>query len=338
MISGKSPTRRLVLAAGGLAAGGLAAGAALLLPRAARAQTAQPRRIAYLGGGSRSLAEPYLEMFRQELRALGYGDEDITIGEYFAQGEAERLPGFAAELVGLAPDVIVAGSVQALEALKLATGTIPIVVPTFADPMATGFVASLAHPGGNVTGLSLSSPEMAGKWLDLLKTAIPDAGRIAILVNPANSQNAVILQVVQQVARTLRIELLPVEARTPNDVDDAFAAIVQERAEALIVSGDPVFNVARRWIVKLAARGKLAAIYPLRDYSTIGGLMSYGLDLTDNFRRAGTYVDKILKGAKPADLPVGEPSKFELVVNLRTAQKLGLTFPPSILSVAEVIE
>lgn len=329
MISSPSPTRRLVLAAGG----------ALLLPRAARAQMAKRFRIAYLGGGSRSLAGAYIEVFRQELRALGYGDEDITIGEYFAQGEAERLPDLATELVGLAPDVIIAGSVQALEALKLATATIPIVVPTFADPIATGFVLSIAHPGGNVTGLSLSSPEMAAKWLGLLKSAIPDAGRIAILVNPTNSQNAAVLQVTQQVARILRVELIPVEARAPSDIDGAFAAMARERVEALIVPGDPVFNLERRWIVKLAARDKLAAIYPLRDYSTIGGLMSYGPDLNDNFRRAATYVDMILKGAKPADLPVEQPEKFELVLNLRTAQKLGLTIPESILSAAdEVIE
>jgi putative ABC transport system substrate-binding protein len=241
--------------------------------------------------------------------------------------------------VGLAPDVIIAGSVQALEALKLATETIPIVSPTFADPIATGFVASLAHPGGNITGVSLSSPEMAGKWLDLIKTAIPDAGHIAILVNPSNSENALVLKVVQQTARTLRVELLPVEARAPSDIDGAFAAMALDRVDALIVPGDPVFNLARRWIVKLAARDKLAAIYPLRDYSAIGGLMSYGPDLNDNFRRAATYVDKILKGAKPGDLPVEQPSKFELVVNLRTAQKLGLTIPPAILSAAdEVIE
>jgi len=328
-MTSKSLARRLVLAAAG----------ALVLPRAVRAQMAKRRRIAYLGGGSRSLAGPYIGVFRRELRALGYGDEDITIGEYFAQGKAERLPDLAAELVGLAPDVIIAGSVQGLEALKLATETIPIVAPTFADPAATGFVASLAHPGGNITGLSLSSPEMAGKWLDLLKAAIPDAGRIAILVNPTNSQNALVLQVVQQAARTSRVELVPVEAHAPSDIDDAFAAMALARVEALIVPGDPVFNLARRWIVKLAARSKLAAIYPLRDYSTIGGLMSYGPDLNDNFRRAATYVDKILKGAKPADLPIEQPSKFELVVNLRTAQKLGLTIPPSILSAAdEVIE
>jgi putative ABC transport system substrate-binding protein len=324
-----SPTRRRVLAAAG----------ALLLPRAAWAQPVKRRRIGYVTGGSRAAGEPNFETFRQGLRALGYRDGDIEIEERYADGHSERLPDLAAELVRLAPEVIVAGPPQAVKALKQATSTIPIVMVTPGDPIASGLVASLAHPGGNLTGLSSFPAEMAGKWVDLLKTAIPGAARIAYLINPGNPGLPPVLQAAQQAARTVRIELLAVEARAPDEIDGAFATITREQADVLIVDGDTLFLSEKSRIVDLAASLKLPAIYRWREFVAIGGMMSYGADLKDLFRRAASYVDKILKGAKPADLPVEQPTKFELVVNLKTAQALGLTIPTVILAGAdEVIE
>jgi putative tryptophan/tyrosine transport system substrate-binding protein len=329
MTPGTSPTRRLVLAAAG----------ALLLTHAARGQMAKRRRIAFLTTASRAGIEPYLGTFRQGLRALGYGDEDIAIEIRGADGHYERLPDLAAELVHLAPEVIVATSTPAAQAAKQGTATIPIVMAASGDPVGSGFVASLAHPGGNITGLSTVAPEMAGKWLQLLKTAIPGASRIAFLGNLGNLQQVPLLQAAQQAARTLRTDLLSIDASTSDELDGAFATMAREHAEALIVTGDPVFFLEKTRIVELAASRKLPAIYQWREFAAIGGLMSYGPDLNDLFRRAATYVDKILKGAKPADLPVEQPTKFQLVVNLKTAQALGLTIPPVILAGAdEVIE
>jgi putative tryptophan/tyrosine transport system substrate-binding protein len=329
MTPGTAPTRRLIVAAAG----------ALLLPRAARAQPAKRHRIAVLAGASRSVAAPYLGTFRQALRALGYGDEDIEIEDRYADGHAERLPDLATELVHLAPEVIAAAAPQAVAALQQATSTIPIVMINGGDPVAAGFVASLGHPGGNLTGLSSFEYATTGKSLGLLKTAIPDAKRIAILVNLSNSQHVPILQVARQAAQTLRIELLPVDARAPGEIDGAFAAVARQGADALIVVGDALFTSEMRRIVELEASHKFPAINPLREFATTGGLMSYGADLNDRWRHAATYVDKILKGAKPADLPVEQPTKFSLVVNLKTAQALGLTIPPLLLAGAnEVIE
>jgi putative ABC transport system substrate-binding protein len=329
MTPGPSPTRRRVLAAAGT----------LLLPIAARAQTAKRRRIAYLASGSPAAAEPFLEVFRQALRALGYRDDgDIEIEIRGADGQVERLPDLARELVHLGPEVIVTATPQAAYAAKQATSTIPIVI-SIGDPVGLGFVSSLAHPGGNITGLSTVSPEMAGKWLQLLKTVIPGTERIAFLVNLRNPQQVPLLQIAQQAARTLRTDLLSVEASTSDEIDDAFATMAREHAQALIVTGDPVFFLERPRIVGYTASHKLPAIFQWREFAAIGGLVSYGPDQIDLFRRAATYVDKILKGAKPADLPVEQPTKFQLVVNLKTAQALGLTIPTVILAGAdEVIE
>jgi putative ABC transport system substrate-binding protein len=208
------------------------------------------------------------------------------------------------------------------------------------DPVGLGFVASLAHPGGNITGLAADvSSEMAGKSLQLLKTAIPGAERIAILVNPGNPAHLPVLQVARQAAQTFRTELLSVEARRPDEIDDAFAEVVRQHADALMVVGDAVFQSEISRIVELAASRKLPAIYPVPAFAETGGLMSYGADPKDRWRRAATYVDKILRGAKPADLPVEQPTRFELIINLKTAEALGLTIPPSILDLAdEVIE
>jgi putative ABC transport system substrate-binding protein len=336
MTPGPAPTRRLVLAAAG----------AWLLPRAACAQIAKRRRIAFLAPGSRSFVEPYLEAFRQGLHALGYGDEDTAIEIRYADRHMERLPDLAAELVRLNPEVIVTGSVPGVQAAKHATLTIPIVMTAVVEPVAAGFVASLAHPGGNITGLSTQEADLAGKWLQLLKTVMPDVERIAILVNPSNPVHVPMLQIARQAARTLRTELLAVEVRAPDEIDSAFAAMKHEDARALIVPGDPTFtggqptfSGGQSRIVELAASYKLPAISLFREFVAVGGLMSYGPDLSDLFRRSAAYVDKILKGAKPADLPVEQPTKFQFVVNLKTAQTLGLTLPQSIFAVAdEVIE
>jgi putative ABC transport system substrate-binding protein len=327
--SGIPASRRLFLAGIGT----------LLLPRAARADPGKRRRIAFLAVGSPVDVDPYIGSFRQELRALGYGNEEIAIEIRHADGKAERLADLAAELVHLAPEVIVTGTTPAAQAAKQATSTIPIVMAASGDPVGIGLVASLAHPGGNVTGLSTVAPEMAGKWLQLLKTAIPGAERIAMLFNPRNSQDVALVQGARQAARTLGTDLLSVEASTSDELEGAFAEITRQHAEVLIVTADPIFFCEKTRIVGLAASHKLPAIYQWREFATLGGLMSYGPDLNDLLRRAASYVDKILRGAKPADLPIEQPNKFALAVNLKTAQALGLTIPPSILAGAdEVIE
>jgi putative ABC transport system substrate-binding protein len=323
------PTRRLVLAAAG----------ASLLPRVARAQPVKRHRIATLAQGSRASVGEQWEAFRQGLRALGYGDEDIAIESRWADGHVERLPGLAAELVRLAPEVIVAGSITVGLAVKQATSTIPIVVAVASDPVGAGLIASIAHPGGNVTGLSTMQEETVAKEVELLKTAVARVDRIAVLVDPGNPAHAGMLQAVQQAAQTLRAELLSIEARVPDEIDGAFDVMSREHADALVVLGGPLIFTQRSRITELAASHRLPAIYNQRELVATGGLMSYGADLKDMNRRAATYVDKILKGAKPADLPVEQPTKFDLVINLKTAKALGLTIPQSILARAdEVIE
>lgn len=329
MIVGAAPTRRLVLTVAG----------ASLLPRASRAQQASRHPIAILFPGARGPSAERLGAFRQGLRALGYGD-DVQLEIRYAEGKAERLPDLAAELVRLDPAIIVTGSNQAIQAAKQATATIPIVIAGSGDPVATGFVASLAHPGGNITGLSnLVSFEIAGKSMELLKEIIPGARRIAILLSAGNPGNAAQLQALRQAAQRLHTDIVSAEARAPADIDGVFTTLAVEHAEAFIVPGDPVFQTAKRRIVELAASNHLPAIYRWRDFVAIGGLMSYGPDLSDLWRAAAAYVDKILRGAKPADLPIEQPTKFQFVVNLKTAAALGLTIPPAILAAADdVIE
>jgi putative tryptophan/tyrosine transport system substrate-binding protein len=321
------PTRRLVLATAGVA-----------LLRVARAQPGKRHRIAALAQGSRAYGTENWEAFRQGLRALGYGEADITIELRWADGRVERLPEIAVELVGLAPEVIVVGSGAAALAAKQATSTIPIV-GIFADPVGAGLVASFPHPGGNVTGLSPMQEDTVAKELELLKTAAPQAERIAVLFDPTNPAHAGAMRTVRQAGQTVHTEIVSIEARAQDEIDGAFSAMTGEHADALVVLGGPLVMNQRRRIAELAASHKLPAIYYERELVMAGGLMSYGADLKDIYRRAAIYVDKILKGANPADLPVEQPTKFELVVNLKTAQALGLTIPPSILARAdEVIE
>lgn len=332
------PTRRQLLQAG-LALTGLGLLAGCGNPFGPAAQPARLHRIAFLDARSRALMEPTLGAFRQGLRALGYSDDGIALEERYADGHGERLPDLAADLVHLAPDVIVATGPATVHAAKQATATIPIVMVDIADPVGAGFVASLAHPGGNVTGLANLAQETVGKRLQLLKTTTPGAERIAILLNPGNQGAVLQLRAARQAAPTLRAERLSVEAGSVDDVDGAFATMVREHADALFVAGDPVFALAAGKITGLAASHKLPTIYQSREFVAVGGLMSYGVDRNVLFRQVAAYVDKLLKGAKPDDLPVQQPTTFEFFVNLKTAQALGLTIPESVLQQAtEVIQ
>jgi putative ABC transport system substrate-binding protein len=270
--------------------------------------------------------------FIQGLRELGYVEgRNITIEFRSSDGKYERLPELAAELVRLKVDVIVAPAGQNVVAAQRATRTIPIVMSGLTDPVESGLVASLARPGGNVTGLSGFSTEIVGKQLELLKEMAPKVSRVAILWNPANQSHPLLLREAEAAARLLRVQIQTLEVRGPDDFEPAFAAVTRERAGALLVAADGMFLLHRARIADLAAKTRLPAMYGLREYVDAGGLVVYGPSLRENFRRAATYVDKILKGAKPADLPVEQPTKFELIINLKTARALGLTIPPSLL-------
>ena len=307
----------------------------LAAPLAAEAQqAAKVARIGYLA--TNLAASPHLrEAFRQGLRDLGYVEGRNVVIEYRdAEGKLERLPALAAELVALKVDVIVAAGTPAALAAKQATRTLPIVFAAAADPVTSGLVTSLARPGGNVTGLSSLAPELVGKRLELLKQAVPGVSRVAVLWQPGalgERTEKDMLKGAEVAARALGVRLQFVEARGPADFDRAFSDMTRARAGALTVLPSTMFFSERRRLVDLAAKNRLPAVYPLREFVDAGGLMSYGPNLADLFRRAATYVDKILKGAKPADLPVEQPTKFELVINLKTAKALGLTIPPSLL-------
>jgi putative ABC transport system substrate-binding protein len=296
-------------------------------------------RVGYLELRTRSDTSTYLDVFLQGLRDLGWVEGKNIVIEYrWAEGRSDRLPDLAAELVRLKVNVIFAPTTAVAVAAKNATGTIPIVMATGGDPVRLGLIASLAHPGGNVTGLSISvGLGTLGKQLELLKEAVPNLRRVAVLSNPAHPAHALAIKELTVAARSMGVQLQLLEARGPNEFDSAFAAMVRERAKALLVVLDPIFLMHRAQLRDLAAKSRLPAMYGLRDHTEAGGLMSYGADVRENFRRAATYVDKILKGAKPADLPVEQPTKFELVINLKTAKALGLTIPRSLLLRADQI-
>ena len=301
-------------------------------------QPARASQIGYLGTSSPSTAPHALEAFRQGLRGLGYLEGQNIVVEYrWAQGRQERLSGLAAELVRLNVDVIVAPNTQAALAARAATRTIPIVFAGVADPVGTGLVTSLARPGGNVTGLSFLSPELSAKQLELLKEAVPKTSRVAVLWNPGNPGLALTLREAEVAARALGVQVQLLEARGPDEIDSAFLAMTRERADGLLILGDAVFLLHRTRIVGLAAKSRLPAMYNFKEFVDAGGLMAYAANLADLFRRAAVYVDKILKGAKPGDLPVEQPTRFELVVNLKTARALGLTIPQSVLIRADEV-
>jgi putative tryptophan/tyrosine transport system substrate-binding protein len=297
-------------------------------------------RIGFLSPRPLSVPPYRLVAFRQGLRELGYVDgQNIAVEARSAEGEYERLPALAAELVRLPVDVIVAVAAPAVQAARQATGTIPIVMGTVIDPVASGFVSSLARPGGNITGLSLMAPVLAAKQLELFKVAAPSISQVAVLWNPTNPGNEPQVHQVEVAARELGVRLRLVEVRGPNELEGAFAAMTQEQADGLIVILDAVLFDYRARIADLASKSYLPAVYGMRDHVEAGGLMSYSANVSDSIRRSAYYVDRILKGAKPADLPVEQPMTFEFVVNLKTARELGITFPNEImLQVTEVIE
>jgi putative ABC transport system substrate-binding protein len=276
--------------------------------------------------------------FRQGLHELGYVEgRNIQIESRWAEGNYDRLPGLAADLVRLKVDVIVTYGTPAAQAAKGATGTIPIVMAAIIDPVASGLVTSLARPGGNITGQSMMSPDLAEKQLQILKELVPKTSRVAVLHNPANPGNAPQVRHAQDAARALGVRLQILGARGPSEIDSAFAAMTAEQAGAVIVLVDAILQSNRARIADLAARHRLPAVYGLHEYAEAGGLLAYGPNRLDMFRRAATYVDRILKGAKPGDLPVEQPSTFTLVINLKTAKALGLTIPPSLLLRADQV-
>jgi len=312
----------------------------LTAPRASEAQ--QPAKIARLGIlGAGSAAGVRLEAFIQGLRDLGYVEGRNLVIEYRNhEGKEERLPALAAELVALKVDVILAVStLPALAAMKV-TRTLPIVFAAAAEPVTSGLVTSLARPGGNVTGMSAVAPELVGKCLELLKQTVPGVTRGVILWQPGAPDERTdkdMLKEAEVASRTLGVRLQAVKARRPEDFERAFSDVTKARAGALIVLTSVMFINERRRLVDLAAKNRLPTVYPQRDFVDVGGLMSYGPNGPDLFRRAATLVDKILKGAKPADLPVEQPTKFELVINLKTAKALGLTIPQTLLLQADQV-
>jgi putative tryptophan/tyrosine transport system substrate-binding protein len=316
-------------------------GSLLAAPLAAGAQqTGKVARIGYLHPNL--AASPHLaEAFRHGLRDLGYVEGRNVVIEYRdAAGKFERLAALAAELVALKVDVIVAPGTLAALAAKHATSGIPIVFPTLGDPVTDGLVTSLARPGGNLTGLSNLTPALTGKCLELLKRAIPAVSQVAILWQPGGFVERTkqdVRERAEVAGRALGMRLQFVEARGPEDFDRAFLDMTRAHAGAVIVVTTAMFVQERRRLVGLAAQSRLPAVYGSRESVDVGGLISYGPNLADSFRRAATYVDRILKGAKPGDLPVEQPTKFELVINLKTAKALGLTIPPSLLARADQV-
>jgi putative tryptophan/tyrosine transport system substrate-binding protein len=297
-------------------------------------------RIGVLIPGSRTGFSLRTEALLQGLRDLGYVEgKTIAIEWRWADGRVEELPRLAAELVGAGVDVIVTGGTPAAKALKNATRTIPIVVALFGDPVGAGLVESLARPGGNVTGFSDFAPILTGKRLEILGQVAPGTSRVAALLNSQNPNTRLELDSARAAASKLTVQLLAFEASDPNTLETAFAAMKKNRIRVHMVLTDPALYSQRDFIVDLAARNQMLGMYPLPEYVQAGGLISYGSDSKEFFRRAATYVDKILKGAKPGDLPIEQPTQFELVINLKTAKALGITIPQSLLLRADrVIE
>jgi putative ABC transport system substrate-binding protein len=311
----------------------------LATPLAAEAQqTGKVAQIAILGS-TRAEDLPQLEGLRQGLREHGYVEgQSIAIEYRWAQGRFERLPELAAELAKLKPAAIVALVTQASLAAKNATSTIPIVMVGVGDPIGAGLVASLARPGGNVTGNSSVSVEVMGKSLEILKEVAPERRRVSILWNPANAVfQTQMVKEAEAAGRRMGLQVQTIAASDARGIDKAFQLMTRERAEALAVLGDPMFIAERTRIATLAAKGRLPSVSGVREYADAGGLVAYGPNFYELYRRAAAYVDRILKGANPGDLPVEQPTKFELVINLKTAKALGLTVPPSLLGRADEV-
>jgi putative ABC transport system substrate-binding protein len=320
---------------------GLAVVLALILaPLAAQSQqTGKVWKVGYLGTAPPAPASlPNWDAFVQELRARGYVEgRNLIIERRYSEGKPERFPDFAAEFVRLKVDVIVASTTPAVKAAKQASSTIPIVTVYVGDPIGSGLVASLARPGGNVTGTSTQGKELRGKQLEVLHELVPSATRIAVIWEPAIPPHLPSLKDIEAVGRALHIDVNSYPVRTAEDFETMLAAIVRDRAMGLLPFDGQVTFVQRRRLFEFAARTRLPAVYATRTYVSDGGLMSYGPSLADLFRKAAVFVDRILKGAKPADLPVEQPTKFELIINLKTAKALGLTIPPSLLLRADQV-
>ena len=304
---------------------------ALSLPAQAQ-QPAKVPRIAYLGATSLTANAARVEAFRQGLRELGYVEgKNIVIELRSAEGEQDRLPALVAELIRLKIDIIVSGGPSVTRAAKAATTTIPIVMGNDGDPVGTGFVASLARPGGNITGLSALAPELSGKRLEILKEIVPKLSRLAVLGNSKDPANAPNLQEVELAAKAFKVRLQYLDVLNSKDIETAFRAAANERADAVIALPSLVLNSHRAQVLELAVKNRLPAAYPYAEFVQEGGLMIYAVSVTDLFRRAATYVDKILKGRTPADLPVEQPIKFEFIITLKAAKQIGLTIPPNVL-------
>ena len=320
---------------------GLSVIAFVLVVSVAVVEAQQPAKVPRIGfqlDAPASAVTARTAAFRQGLRELGYIEgKNIIIEWRSAEGKLERRSELAAELVRLKVDVIVSAGASVTRAVKEATSTIPIVMGQDTDPVGSGFVASLAQPGGNITGLATLSPEMGGKLLELLKEILPRLSRLAVLGNSTTPGDAQALKETELAAESFKVKLQYLEIRNPNDIDTAFRAATRDPADALLVLGNPVLNAHRKQIVELAVKHRLPATYARPEFIDAGGLMYYGTNYNDLFRRAATYVDRILKGAKPADLPVEQPTKFELIINLKAAKQIGLTIPPNVLARADKV-
>jgi len=311
---------------------------AVTLISRAHAQAPKPR-LATLSPSSQTASAARWGAFWEGMQALGHSRDDFVVENRWADGHPDQLSGLAAELVRLDPQIIVCYGSEATLAAKQATTSIPIVIAVSADPIGAGLAASHARPGGNVTGLSMQQPDMAGKHVELLKRVVPQAKRIAVLLNPHDPTHPIRADEIIRAAGSTGIEAFSVAAAVVEQIAGAFAEMTSRNADALIVLGTPLFTQARAEIVELAARQRLPALYDTSSFVAIGGLISYGADPNDLFRRAAYYVDKILKGAKPADLPIEQPTKFLLLINLKTARALGLDVPDKLLALAdEIIE
>jgi putative ABC transport system substrate-binding protein len=319
----------------------LLGGAAAACPLMARAEQAvRNARIGCLIPGTRDSHSRFVAGFRERLGQLGYVENrNLVLDLRWAEGNLDRFPALASELAFLTPDVVVVAISAGVAAAKQAMPTIPIVCPFLIDPIGLGLVASYNHPGGNVTGIMFTLDGLVGKQLELAREVVPSASRIGMLVNMRNPSNAGQRRDAELAALSLGIDLVTVDARSPQEIDAAFQTLIRERSDFVLVLSDLVFNTERHRIATLAIAARLPTMYGLREHADAGGLVSYGTSILENWRRAAYFVDKILKGTKPADLPVEVPTKFELIINLKTAKALGLHIPDKLLALAdEVIE
>jgi len=311
---------------------------ALLFAQCSLAAAQQTKKVYRVGFLSPVESPRYFDAFRNGLHDLGYTEGQNLVIEYrSAKGIPERFIDLTSELVRLKVDVIVAASGGAAMVAKNATHTIPVVIGQTGDPVASGLVASLAQPGGNVTGLTALSTELTAKRLELLKETLPKASRIAVLTTPSSTETETSMASMEGAARSLAVKLRSVEVRDSTEFDKAFETITKEHVGGLMVLTGPLLTTNRKRLVELAAKSRVPAMYGLSEFVDVGGLMFYGASLSDMYRRAATYVDKILRGAKPADLPVEQPTKFEFIINLKAAKQIGLTIPPNVLAQADRI-